>query len=646
MHNSRKKRLCVIFTCLACIGSAIPIKGASALVKVTTNQELRQVLAQEGIRKVELQADLMVDGPMTICGEKQIDGQGHCITRSSKRGQIYGGSLFVVQKGRCEWKNVTISGGGASKAVIGKVFGRLIEVRQGMLVIGEGCVLCDNINDRLAVDGGGALQIGAGGSCVMKAGVIRGNATRSKGAGVAIENGGRFTMTGGSIRNNRVVGAGVAEGFDGRGGAIYNNGKLVIKGGTIQNNRAKAYTKDGVQYGGAGSAVYAEAGSSTDMSGGRMAGNRDDRRCPIWMCGQLTLSGRPVLARIYLDRTVVIRSNNAFRPAGSVEVEPAAYVSGTRIAEGRIESFSLVKKNGYGLERKGAGIYIVRKKKGSKVPSSTLPKTPKKKVSRGKIDAAPIIQCKRKEFVFSVGEEVDRDALMSGVSAIDSEGGDITNRIRILEPEQLHTDRVGKGEIVYEVESRRGIRVKKKGSYRIQKNRPPMVRIAPRFLFLWEVEGYTEQQWKELLLDGCVLSDDCESSQELAETTTVEYMDLKEIKAGYREIALTVQDQSGHRFYMKKGEKRRYGAGKRVTVKIPVTLVDHSEQEGVTGHVQSVEPDQQERVEEEWVFSSEQVRGIQNFMDEREDPFALETNHEFLRLYGKCRKRKEESGDE
>lgn len=652
MSNGRKWFLCGISFCLLCICRVTPMRGASALVKVTTNQELRQVMAQEGVERVELQADLSIDGPVTIRGEKQIDGRGHCLVRSTKKGKIYGGSLFVLQSGRCEWKDVTISGGGKKKAVLGKVFGRLIEVRQGTLVLGKGCVLCDNINDRLAVDGGGALRIASGGNCVLKGGTIKGNQTRSKGAGVDVEKGGCFTMLGGSIQNNKVEGAGDIEGFDGRGGAIYSRGRLVIKGGLVKGNTAKAYVINGIRYGGAGSAVYAEAGSGMDISGGVLKDNRDDRGCPVWMCGKLSLSGKPVLERIHLGRAVVICSKNSFRPMSSVTIEPEKYKSGICIAEGKKAPFQLVEEKGYSLERKGTKTYIVKTEKRKKVPDTYLPERSKRKKSgqkkkRGregkKEKICPIIQCKRSEFLFYVGEKVNPDVLLTDVSASDPEEGNLTKKIRILKPEKLCTDRIKKGEVIYEVENHKGIRTRKKVSYRIQENHPPIVRTAPRFLFLREVDTCTKQQWRELLLEGCAFQDDCESRQELEDATIVEYPEIQNLRAGYQEITLTVQDQSGHRFYMQKGEKKRYGTGKKVTVKIPVTLIDYSEL-GMedTGYMRFAEPDIHQRLEEEWIFSSDEIRDIQRFMDARADPFSAETNQEFLRLYTKCRRCEED----
>lgn len=122
-----------------------------------------------------------MDEPVVIRGEKIIHGRGHNLVRSALHGKVYGGCLFLVQGKKCEWSRVTVSGsaGGNTKS---KIFGRLIEVRQGTLVIGKGCFLRDNVNETLAVNGGGAVEIGSGGVCIMKAGSVYNNRNVSGGA--------------------------------------------------------------------------------------------------------------------------------------------------------------------------------------------------------------------------------------------------------------------------------------------------------------------------------------------------------------------------------------------------------------------------------------------------------------------------------
>lgn len=188
-----------------------PVRKAEAQIKVSTFRELRSAFGGQGEEMIELLNDVAIEGPIVIRGNKKIDGRGHILERSKEKGRVYGGCLFLVQGGNCQWENVTVSGGGRNRNIVGKVFGRLVEVRQGSMMIGEKCFFCDNINDRLAVDGGGAIQIGSKGSCTMKAGEVRNNQNVSRGAGFLVEKGGTLTVKGGSLRNNKVTGAGAVK---------------------------------------------------------------------------------------------------------------------------------------------------------------------------------------------------------------------------------------------------------------------------------------------------------------------------------------------------------------------------------------------------------------------------------------------------
>lgn len=650
----------IFFLCLYFLQ---PAKKVLAVTKVYTGGQFRQVMGRTGKERVELCVDLSIDGPITIRGEKEVDGGGHHLVRSKKGNRIYGGSLFLIQGGSCTWGDVTISGGGKSRELSGKVFGRLIEVRQGNLTLEKGCILRDNINDALAVDGGGALLVGAGGICRMEGGVICGNKNMSKGAGVVVEREGKFIMTGGEIRENKVMGSGVIEGFDGRGGALYAEGHIVIRGGLIRGNTACAYKKGEVHYGGVGAALYAAAGSVVQIEGGAFVDNQDDGECPIRISGQILLGGEPVLQKIYLEKKSVIQSKQSFRPKSAIVVQPAVYASGICIAKGREAPFKLIPKKGYNLKKKSSGYYISKNRtaKQKKIPKKKKQAHQKKKQlernetkrkqskrdSISKERAAPAIDARESAFIFYVGEKVEKEVLLSGVRATDQKEGDITKKVQVVSPRHISTDRIRTGSILYEVENGQGIRTRKKGRYRVVKNHSPTIHIVPRFLFLWEVAGFTKQQWKELLLEEVNMRDDCENRSELYESTEVEYKNLVDMTAGYHEVTVKIRDQFGHRFYMKPGEKRRYGEGNEIVVKIPVTLVDAAElgKENEIG-VRFLEPDSENTVEEEWTFTCGEIREIQDFMDAREDPFNTETNQAFLERFGKCRNDEEDIGYE
>ena len=631
-----------------------PVRKAEAHTKVSTFRELRSSCREREEEMIELTNDVSIEGPIVIRGNKKIDGNGHVLGRSKEKGKIYGGCLFLVQEGNCRLENVTVSGGGKNKNIVGKVFGRLLEVRQGSLIIGEKCIFCDNINDRLAVDGGGAIQIGSKASCTMEEGEVRNNQNVSRGAGFFVEKGGFLTVKGGSIRNNKVTGAGSVKNFDGRGGAIYSEGKVSIEGGTITGNRANAYREGENRYGGIGAAAYVASGSTLYVGGGVFKGNWDDKRSPFWIQGNLILAGKPVLERIYLASGVAIQTNATFYPEKKVSVLPEKYKSGICVARGQRTPFQLAGKKRYQLEKRRDGCYIVEivkkststKKSENKKTETKLPMSPSPFPS-GREEARPKIYVKKSHLVFYVDEIVNRQVLLYGVKAEDAQEGDLSDEVKIIEPENglLVTNETRRGKICYEVSNQKGVKTQKKITYQIRENRSPVVHTAPRFLFVKEVEGYTLQQWKELLLQGCGMSDDCEKVSDLVESTEVELPDMKEIRAGTWEAVVKVEDQYGHRFYMERGQKRRYGKGTITSVKIPVTLVDYSELgQTEAGYIRSAEPDEEDDAEEEWSFTAEQVREAKKFMDARENPFDQSTNQEFLRVFKAC-KRCEEDGE-
>lgn len=654
----------VLFLCLPALQ---PISKAMAVKKIYSVQQLRQILGNTGREQVELCEDLVIDEPIIVRGDKEIYGKGHRIVRCKSRKKIYGGSLFLIQGRSCIWKDITVSGGGKCSKLSAKVFGRLMEVRQGTLVIGRNCVLCDNVNDALAVDGGGALLVGSGGICRMEGGAICRNTNVSRGAGVVVETNGKFIMTGGAVKNNTVRGSGVVTGFDGRGGAIYNEGHVVIRGGCIKGNSAYSYKERDVFYGGAGGALYAAGGSMVQIDGGIVEDNWDDQRTPIRIAGDMSLDKKPILQKIYLEKGRTIQSKRSFRPSGAIFVQPAVYASGICIAKGKNAPFKLVAKKGYILERKNSGYFIQKekilkkeehhvKKRNTGKKYHTNKESKKRKTERRKTEkrhpcknqrsgqkAAPVIYGRKSPFVFYVGETVEPEYLLLGMRAVDPNEGDITERIKVIFPRHINTDKSGRGIILYEVKNRDGIRTRKRGSYRVKKNCIPIIQTVPRYFFLWEVSGYTEQQWKQLLLEECKLKDDCDTSADLQMTTSVEYEDLSALKAGRHEITVTVRDQYGHRFYMKPGERRRYGEGKEAKIRITVILVetDASDEENV-GKVRFRKPDKNETIEEEWTFSAREIQSIQHFMDRQKDPFSKEANQAFWNLYKRCRKSKED----
>lgn len=278
-----RKRIAFILALSLCV----IVRPVSAKRMVSDFSEFKQLCESDMKETIELASDIIVDEPVVIRGEKTIHGRGHRLVRSALSGKVYGGCLFLVQGKRCEWSRLTVSGS-AGKNTKSKIFGRLIEVRQGTLVIGKGCSLRDNVNETLAVNGGGAVEIGSGGTCIMKAGSVQNNRNVSGGAAFYVKKGGRLVIQGGVITGNKTIGIGAVEGFDGRGGAIYSEGSVWFKGGVISGNTAKGYRKGNICYGGAGGAVYVAKGGSLFVQGGKLMNNLDERKEQIYADGKVT----------------------------------------------------------------------------------------------------------------------------------------------------------------------------------------------------------------------------------------------------------------------------------------------------------------------------------------------------------------------
>lgn len=278
-----RKRIALFFVLSLCVS----VRQVSAKRMVSDFSEFKQLCESDTKETIELASDIIVDEPVVIRGEKTIHGRGHRLIRSALPGKVYGGCLFLVQGKRCEWSRLTVSGS-AGENTKSKIFGRLVEVRQGTLVIGKGCSLRDNVNETLAVNGGGAVEIDSGGICIMKAGSVQNNRNVSGGAAFYVKKGGRLVIQGGVITGNKTIGIGAVEGFDGRGGAIYSEGSVWFKGGVISGNTAKGYRKGGICYGGVGGAVYVAKGGSLFVQGGKLINNLDERKEQIYADGKVT----------------------------------------------------------------------------------------------------------------------------------------------------------------------------------------------------------------------------------------------------------------------------------------------------------------------------------------------------------------------
>lgn len=364
----RKLQVLFFVFCLLCFCS----RSVYAKKKVSTFLELKELCETESNQTIEIVSDIILEEPIVIRGNKVIRGNGHRLVRSGLPGKVYGGCLFLIQGKKCKWENITVSGNAKNKNTKDKVFGRIVEVRQGTFVIGRNCTLRDNINEKLSVNGGGAVEIDQKGTCVMEAGLICNNKNVSGGAGFYVKKGGKLVMSGGRIVRNKTKGIAAVEGFDGRGGAIFSEGNVVLKGGVISENTAAGYYKGGSCYGGAGGAIYATSSASLLVMGGGILKNSDDVDRTIWVEGRIALAGNPEIERIYLSKSALLKANHGLNTKKSIAIETADCTIGKYLVSGSYGKFLL-----YDGDTIHETYYLVRKKKGFLIE--------KKKITKKKI---------------------------------------------------------------------------------------------------------------------------------------------------------------------------------------------------------------------------------------------------------------------
>lgn len=657
--KNKNNKLSLLILFLA--GIAFMSLSSKAKESVKDYGELKAALESEGVKRIELGADVTITAPITIRGIKVIDGKGHTLERSKKKGKVYGGTLFLMVGSQCEWKNVIISGSGKDKQLAGKIFGRLLEVRKGITVVNTGCVWKDNINKHLAVDGGGALWIRKGARCHMIGGEVSNNENVSCGAGIRVDDGGQLVVQGGNIVNNITKGVASVAGFEGLGAGIYNEGKVTIKSGVLKGNRVEAYENDTANYGGAGgaiynrgnctimggaiennsaslrgSAIYTERHASLELCGGFLLSNQDAEKRPLWVGGSCILGKNVVMREIYISHTADVKTRKGWNCKQRVVIEPSAYKKDLCLVRGEKGDFVLKKKRGFFLVRKKEGYYIEREEiqeKRERSQKSTRTRSDHKNM--------PNIISEKKRLIFYEGESVSKDVLCYGVLAKDSKGNILPVKVkgRSYKKGRLDTNHVGVGRVTYCAEDAKNQRVERKIPYQVVRNKKPLVKTAQRYFFLDEVEQLGQEDWNKILWEGIYVQDDCENVAELKLDASVEYKKLDQINTGRYVVKGYVRDQYGHRYYMSKGEKRRYGEGKKKSFSIAVTIVKRNTvSDGRVPYIRFSETLSNTETVEEWHFSSRDISEIQEFMRCCNNLFSQEANREFMRRYQKLRK--------
>ena len=555
-------------------------------VVVFDYEELKKGLETPGRAEISVAASIDIDDTIFVKGEKIINGNGYTLSRSKSGGGIFGGTLLSVQKGQVLIRNLLLSGGGSSDKIQRNVFGRLIDIRSGMVTLETGTVLTENINQKYNHDGGGAVLIKDGGKLTMNGGRISDNRNVSGGAGVHIKRGGEFVMKGGTITGNQSFGIGAVEGFDGRGGAIYNQGKTTISGGSIKHNRVKGFTSSGMSYGGVGGMLYNQG--ECWIQGGNVTGNSASYG------GGAVYSDRESMLRITGG---TIRGNAAdlgeglFLSGGSCRMGGVFYLPDVYLAKGTVVTAE------DSLSLKGYRIHILPEKYEIGI---CLVKT------SGKIAAA--------ETMFSL-ERRGRYMLVSKKKSL------CIGRKKDIRPRAVpkSTDgsiqKLGKG------------REKKKTAAGVVSGggkKMASVRAAPRYFFVWEVRDYTEEKWGHELLAGCEIRYGDQKKEEIQ--FQWKWNGLLQNKAGSYQAEVSVKDGDW-------------------TV-IPVTLVQESTEEEKAGYVRFQTSGKESKAfadygesvpEEVWCFPGKDIRRIYDFMRKREDPFSSATNQEFLNLFQKYR---------
>lgn len=588
---------------------------------------LKKALEEPGEAQIILRGNIRMRGTIVVRGKKTLIGNGHRLTRGTVSGKQFGGTLFCVAGGEFSLRETLVSGmGNGSRSE--SVYGRLVEVKRGRLVLGKKGVLKNNRNSSMGEEGGGAVIVRSGAEFLMEAGEISGNQTVTEGAAVYVEKGAKFCMKGGRLQENKSRGIGAVEGFDGRGGGIYNEGSVTISGGRVFGNKAVGFSGKKSRYGGVGGmiynagscvisggtierntasygggAVYSDRNSTLRIPGGKFRGNQAERGRTIFFCG----------ASCYLNV--------------SLDEGELAVKSGCRIRKGKRLSQETTSKP------EGKREFI---------------QTDKERTIVWNVD--------RKRRIYYTGEVLSEEDVLYGVRAVCGEkdiSGDIElSRVsgkmgRFFRAEgTLDTSRKGRGELFFRLTDISGQTEEISVPYEIRENTPPRVRTAHRYLFTWEVNRYDNRRWREMLWEGVSVRDKEDSAKQLWEHAVIDWGEIRKGKAGSYTIRVMIRDQWGERFYAGKGKVWQYGAGNPVQAEIPVTLVSENLSGETEYGVVRFEKERETvcRVLQEWHFSSETLSSIRIYMSECGDPFSEEANNGFLKRFAGVGKIAEMSG--
>lgn len=500
-----------------------------ATAGITGFSELKTAMESPGKDVIRLSKDIQMSAPVYVKGEKTLEGDGHTLRRDCSGKRVYGGSLLVVRDAKLTIQETNISGGGDDLKQKNQIIGRLIDVKQGKVVLGKKTVLSNNENGSGNSDGGGAVLVQKEGTLLMNEGIISQNQNVVGGAGVRVESGGCFIMNGGRISGNCTTGIGAVEGFDGRGGAIYNQGRVMISGGSLCDNQAKGYMEDGMSYGGVGGMLYNQG--ECQIQGGTITGNR------------ASLGG----GAIYADKTSKLQITG-----GTIRSNDAGRGKNLYLAGGE-----------YKLDERLRVSFVYQT--GSKKQDKPQEKKRQEKESRKKVKPSP-----RRT-----------DSFIKSRTKKKSKAGKKTKKSK---KEEL---------VIY---------------------------TAPRYLFVWEVQSYTEEKWKEELLESCGIEGGGKDKNKV--NLRWKWGGLLSNRPGKYQIQVSA-------------EKGKW-------VSFPVTLVEEKESGEKSRYIRFTATEKaEEKIVEIWHFEPEDMRAAKKYMKEQGNPFSSAANQGFLNKFQNCRAGKE-----
>lgn len=340
----------------------IPLRNIRS--EVYTEAALRETLNRSGSLRIVIKKTITIRKTIHVHGTKELVGDGGELRRAIARNSAFGGALLQVDDGTLSLKNVRIHGRGNAKVLREKLYGRLVEVIGGRLMIREGTSLTKNINSSRLSDGGGAVRVRSGAVCVMTGGSICANASITGGGGVRIDPGGTFSMKGGQISGNRVTGRGTVENFEGLGGGICNRGSVELAGGTISGNTATGYISGNTVQGGVGGGVCNRG--DMILSGTRVRGNSGENGDDIGMMGGTVLLKKTVNAdKIWLKKGCSLTLDGSFSVSNVIRIEPEQFTDGVLLARGAekkdLTRFRLTGDRNYVLRIRRSGLTLVKK---------------------------------------------------------------------------------------------------------------------------------------------------------------------------------------------------------------------------------------------------------------------------------------------